>query len=166
MWTIRRRSRFARTRGTVTVPGTGKPVARTGPSEERDLDTVASGCARASSATGREVLRAKIDMAHPNMLLRDPIMYRILHSEHHRTGNKWCIYPDVQTTPMAKATRSSGSRTRSAAARVRRAPSAIRLVYRETRDFSEPPVRARAAESDLYDDEQAQAAFSWCRKVS
>ena len=42
---------------------------------------------------GEKVLRAKIDMAHPNMLLRDPIMYRILHSEHHRTGNKWCIYP-------------------------------------------------------------------------
>lgn len=42
---------------------------------------------------GEKVLRAKIDMAHPNMLLRDPIMYRILHAEHHRTGNKWCIYP-------------------------------------------------------------------------
>lgn len=39
------------------------------------------------------MLRAKIDMAHPNMLLRDPIMYRILHTEHHRTGDKWCIYP-------------------------------------------------------------------------
>ena len=42
---------------------------------------------------GAMVLRAKIDMAHPNMLLRDPIMYRILHTEHHRTGDKWCIYP-------------------------------------------------------------------------
>ena len=40
-----------------------------------------------------KVLRAKIDMAHPNMLFRDPIMYRIIHAEHHRTGNKWCIYP-------------------------------------------------------------------------
>lgn len=39
------------------------------------------------------MLRAKIDMAHPNMLFRDPIMYRIIHAEHHRTGNKWCIYP-------------------------------------------------------------------------
>ena len=44
-------------------------------------------------ADGEKVLRAKIDMAHPNMLFRDPIMYRILHAEHHRTGNKWCIYP-------------------------------------------------------------------------
>ena len=42
---------------------------------------------------GAKVLRAKIDMAHPNMLFRDPIMYRILHTEHHRTGDKWCIYP-------------------------------------------------------------------------
>jgi glutaminyl-tRNA synthetase len=42
---------------------------------------------------GQKVLRAKIDMSSPNMLLRDPVMYRILHSEHHRTGNKWCIYP-------------------------------------------------------------------------
>ncbi len=42
---------------------------------------------------GEKVLRAKIDMSSPNMLLRDPVMYRIIHSEHHRTGNKWCIYP-------------------------------------------------------------------------
>ena len=44
-------------------------------------------------ADGTKVVRAKIDMAHPNMLFRDPILYRILHVEHHRTGNKWCIYP-------------------------------------------------------------------------
>ena len=44
-------------------------------------------------ADGEKVLRAKIDMAHPNMQLRDPIMYRILHANHHRTGDKWCIYP-------------------------------------------------------------------------
>jgi len=42
---------------------------------------------------GLRTLRAKIDMASPNLNLRDPIMYRILHAEHHRTGNKWCIYP-------------------------------------------------------------------------
>lgn len=43
--------------------------------------------------SGEKVLRAKIDMSSPNMLLRDPVMYRILHAEHHRTGKKWCIYP-------------------------------------------------------------------------
>ena len=42
---------------------------------------------------GSRTLRAKIDMASPNLNLRDPVMYRILHAEHHRTGNKWCIYP-------------------------------------------------------------------------
>ena len=42
---------------------------------------------------GEKVLRAKIDMAHPNLLLRDPLMYRIKHAHHHRTGDKWCIYP-------------------------------------------------------------------------
>ena len=42
---------------------------------------------------GEKVLRAKIDMAHPNMNFRDPVLYRIAHSEHHRTGDKWCIYP-------------------------------------------------------------------------
>src|SRR5690606_1007590 len=42
---------------------------------------------------GEKVLRAKIDMAHPNLLLRDPLMYRIKHAHHHRTGDRWCIYP-------------------------------------------------------------------------
>ncbi len=42
---------------------------------------------------GEYVLRAKIDMASPNLNMRDPVMYRILHKSHHRTGNKWCIYP-------------------------------------------------------------------------
>jgi glutaminyl-tRNA synthetase len=42
---------------------------------------------------GSRVLRAKIDMSHPNIVMRDPIMYRIMHATHHRTGNKWCIYP-------------------------------------------------------------------------
>jgi glutaminyl-tRNA synthetase len=44
-------------------------------------------------ADGEKVLRARIDMSHPNMLMRDPIMYRIIHTEHHRTGGEWCIYP-------------------------------------------------------------------------
>ena len=44
-------------------------------------------------ADGSRTLRAKIDMTHPNMLMRDPVLYRIKHADHHRTGNKWCIYP-------------------------------------------------------------------------
>lgn len=77
-------------RGTVTVPGKESPWRNR--SVEENLDLFARMRA-GEFADGEKVLRAKIDMAHPNMLLRDPIMYRILHSEHHRTGNKWCIYP-------------------------------------------------------------------------
>lgn len=78
------------TRGTVTVPGTESPWRNR--SVEENLDLFARMRA-GEFADGEKVLRAKIDMAHPNMLLRDPIMYRILHTEHHRTGDKWCIYP-------------------------------------------------------------------------
>ena len=77
-------------RGTVTVPGKESPWRTR--SVEENLDLFARMRA-GEFADGEKVLRAKIDMAHPNMLLRDPIMYRILHSEHHRTGDKWCIYP-------------------------------------------------------------------------
>ena len=78
------------TRGTVTVPGTESPWRNRSVEENLDLfERMRAG----DFGDGEKVLRAKIDMAHPNMLLRDPIMYRILHSEHHRTGNKWCIYP-------------------------------------------------------------------------
>ena len=77
-------------RGTVTVPGKESPWRNR--SVEENLDLFARMPA-GEFADGEKVLRAKIDMSHPNMLLRDPIMYRILHSEHHRTGDKWCIYP-------------------------------------------------------------------------
>src|ERR1700745_3043355 len=60
---------------------------------------------------GSRVLRAKIDMASPNFNMRDPVMYRILHAEHHRTRNKWCIYPMYdyahgQSDSMEKVTHS------------------------------------------------------------
>lgn len=77
-------------RGTVTVPGTDSPWRRR--SVEENLDLFARMRA-GEFGDGEKVLRAKIDMAHPNMLMRDPIMYRIVHTDHHRTGSKWCIYP-------------------------------------------------------------------------
>ena len=77
-------------RGTVMVAGTPSQYRNRGIEENLDLlQRMKSG----EFADGEKVLRAKIDMAHPNMLMRDPIMYRILHTDHHRTGNKWCIYP-------------------------------------------------------------------------
>ena len=77
-------------RGTVTIPGTNSPYRDRSVEENLDLfERMKNG----EFPDGSKVLRAKIDMAHPNMQFRDPIMYRILHAEHHRTGNKWNIYP-------------------------------------------------------------------------
>ena len=77
-------------RGTVTVPGTPSPWRDRSVEENLDLfRRMRAG----EFPDGAKVLRARIDMAHPNMLMRDPIMYRIIHTEHHRTGSKWCIYP-------------------------------------------------------------------------
>ncbi len=78
------------TRGTVTQPGTDSPWR--GRSVEENLDLFARMRA-GEFPDGARVLRAKIDMAHSNMFFRDPIMYRIIHAHHHRTGDAWCIYP-------------------------------------------------------------------------
>lgn len=77
-------------RGTVTTPGKNSPYRDRSVEENLDLfRRMRAG----EFEDGSKVLRAKIDMAHPNMMFRDPIMYRILHAHHHRTGDKWCIYP-------------------------------------------------------------------------
>ena len=78
------------TRGDFTTPGTDSPWRDRTPTENlsllRDMRAGRFG-------DGENVLRARIDMAHPNMLMRDPVMYRIRHSHHFRTGDGWCIYP-------------------------------------------------------------------------
>lgn len=78
------------TRGTVTVPGANSPWRDRSVEENLDLFT---RMRNGEFPDGSRVLRAKIDMGHPNMLMRDPILYRIIHATHHRTGDKWCIYP-------------------------------------------------------------------------
>jgi glutaminyl-tRNA synthetase len=81
---------IATEKGTPTEPGKESMYRIRSVEENLDLFTRM----RASEfKDGEKVLRAKIDMASPNMLLRDPLMYRIKHVEHHRTGNQWCIYP-------------------------------------------------------------------------
>jgi len=77
-------------RGTVTTPGINSPWRDRTPEENLDL---LERMRKGEFPDGSKVVRAKIDMAHPNMLFRDPILYRILHVSHHRTGDKWCIYP-------------------------------------------------------------------------
>jgi glutaminyl-tRNA synthetase len=82
-------------RGTLTRPGRESPYrVRTA---EENLDLF-EGMRRGDFKDGSRVLRAKIDMAAPNLNMRDPVMYRILHAEHHRSGNKWCIYPTYDFT--------------------------------------------------------------------
>ena len=78
------------TRGTVTKPGTDSPFRNRSVAENLDLF---ARMRAGEFPDGARVLRAKIDMAHQNMMMRDPLMYRILHAHHHRTGNDWCIYP-------------------------------------------------------------------------
>lgn len=78
------------TRGTPTEPGQESPYRNR--SVEENLDLFARMRA-GEFPDGARTLRSKIDMASPNFNLRDPVMYRILHAEHHRTGNAWCIYP-------------------------------------------------------------------------
>ena len=78
------------TRGTLTEPGQNSPYRERSVEESQDLfRRMKSG----EFPDGAHVLRAKIDMASPNVMMRDPVLYRIRHATHHRTGDTWCIYP-------------------------------------------------------------------------
>ncbi len=81
---------ISRGRGTVETPGTESPWR--GRSVEENMRLFRE-MRDGKYADGEKVLRARIDMSHPNMFFRDPILYRIKHASHHRTGDKWCIYP-------------------------------------------------------------------------
>jgi glutaminyl-tRNA synthetase len=77
-------------RGTLTEPGKESPYRKRTVEENLDLF---EGMTKGEFKDGERVLRAKIDMSSPNLNMRDPVLYRILHAKHHRTGDKWCIYP-------------------------------------------------------------------------
>ena len=78
------------TRGTLKKPGNESPFRNRSINENVDLfQRMKTG----EYPDGEKVLRAKIEMSHPNLNMRDPVIYRILHASHHRTGDKWCIYP-------------------------------------------------------------------------
>ena len=77
-------------RGTLTEPGKESPYRNRSVEENLDLfERMKNG----EFADGEKVLRAKIDMASPNINMRDPVIYRVAHLTHHRTGDDWCIYP-------------------------------------------------------------------------
>jgi glutaminyl-tRNA synthetase len=81
---------IAATKGSTVAPGTDSPHRNRSIEENlRLFEEMRNG----KYKDGEKTLRAKIDMAHPNLLMRDPLMYRIKHEHHHRTGDKWCIYP-------------------------------------------------------------------------
>ena len=81
---------IAAQKGTPTQPGTNSPYRTRTPEENL---TLFADMKAGKYPDGSKVLRAKIDMAHTNMLMRDPVLYRIKHAHHHRTGDAWCIYP-------------------------------------------------------------------------
>ena len=81
---------IAQQKGTPTKAGTNSPFRERSTEENKKLF---QGMKEGKFKDGSKVLRAKIDMAHANMLMRDPVLYRIKHAHHHRTGDKWCIYP-------------------------------------------------------------------------
>jgi len=81
---------IAAQKGTPTTPGTDSPFRNRSIEENLDLFT---RMRNGEFPDGARTLRARIDMKHINMLMRDPILYRIKHAHHHRTGDKWCIYP-------------------------------------------------------------------------
>ncbi|RQO31286.1 glutamine--tRNA ligase [Taibaiella sp. KBW10] len=81
---------IAATKGNIDRPGTDSPYRERSIAENLQLF---ADMRAGKYADGEKVLRVKIDMAHPNLLLRDPIIYRIKHAHHHRTGDTWCIYP-------------------------------------------------------------------------
>lgn len=81
---------IAAQKGTPTTPGTRNKFAERTVAENLQLFTEMRD---GKYADGEKVLRAKVDMSSPNMHMRDPIIYRIKHAHHHRTGNKWCVYP-------------------------------------------------------------------------
>lgn len=81
---------ISRNRGSLTEPGKESPWRNRSVEENLDLfERMKNG----EFADGEKVLRAKIDMASPNINMRDPVIYRIVHARHHNTGDKWCVYP-------------------------------------------------------------------------
>ena len=78
------------TKGTLTEPGKDSPYRKRSVADNLDLFARMTA---GEFSNGERTLRAKIDMAHPNLNMRDPVIYRIIHASHHRTGDKWCVYP-------------------------------------------------------------------------
>ncbi len=146
-------------RGTLTEPGRDSPYRRRTPAENLDLfRRMKAG----EFADGAHVLRLKIDMGSPNVNMRDPVAYRIRHAAHHRTGDKWCIYPMYDYTHGVSDALENITHS-DLHAGVRRPPAAVRLAEpaaRRTRPAQHAAAaadRVRAPQSHLHGAVQAQA---------
>jgi hypothetical protein len=155
-------------RGDFNTPGTDSPFRSRTPAENlARFREMRDG----KLADGAAVLRAKIDMASPNINLRDPALYRIKHATHHNTGDKWCIYPMyTYAHPIEDALETHHPQHLHAG--VRRPAPLLRLAARQPGCTPGPAGAARcptstssAAEPHLRDHQQAQAQGSWSTKA-
>ena len=147
--------RCASIRGTLTEPGTESPYRDRSVDENLDLfRRMRAG----EFPDGAHVLRAKIDMASPNINMRDPVLYRIRHAAHHRTGDAWCIYPMYDYAhPLSDAIEGITHSLCTLEFEDHR-PLYDWLIENVCRAVAPAAVRVRAAEPRLHGDAQAQAA--------
>ena len=138
-------------RGTLTEPGKNSPWRDRPVEENLDLfERMKAG----EFDEGSHTLRARVDMAHPNLNMRDPVMYRILKASHHRTGDKWCIYPMYDFT-HGQSDSIERHHPLDLHPRVRGPPAALRLVPGHAGHLSPAADRVRPAQPDLYPAQQA-----------
>ncbi len=144
-----------RYRGTLTEPGVDSPHRERSMAENRDLfRRMRTG----EFPDGAHVLRAKIDMRAPNINLRDPVLYRIRHAEHHRTGRAWCIYPMYDFAhPLSDAIEGVTHSLCTLEYEAHR-PLYDWCIAQRRRPFPVEAVPIRPPQSHLHRDEQAQAA--------
>ncbi len=140
-------------RGTLTEPGRDSPYRDRSIEENLDLfQRMRAG----EFPDGARTLRAKIDMASPNINMRDPVMYRIRHATHHRTGDTWCIYP-MYDFAHGQSDSIEGVTHSLCDLELRGPPSAVRLVPGRTGNLPSAADRVRPPQHDLHDAQQAQA---------
>ena len=149
-------------RGSLTEPGKDSPYRNRPVEENLDLfQRMRAG----EFPDGSRTLRAKIDMASPNLNMRDPVMYRILHAEHHRTGDKWCIYPMYdyahgQSDSIERVTHSMCT------LEFEDHRPLYNWFIQRVGHFPVAADRVRPPEPDLHAAEQAQAAATGAAKVT
>ena len=148
-------------RGTLREPGKNSPDRERSIEENLDLFAKMRG---GEFPDGSHTLRAKIDMAASNINLRDPVMYRIKHAHHHRTGDAWCIYPSYDYT-HGQSDSIEGHHLLDLHAGVREPSPLVRLVLRSTRDTPPAADRVRTTQPHLHGDEQAEVASIGHRKT-